>query len=86
MAGEGDVHYFREVLVEFVGNHLAEVGGEELFVRLLDVTSFLDGADDCGVGAWPADAFFFECLYQGAFSISSRRFGEMLLGLDINCR
>ncbi len=85
MAGEGNIHYFREVFVEFVGNHLAEVGGEELFVRLLDVPSVLDGADDCGVSARPADTFFFEGLDQRALGISSRRFRKMLLGLDINC-
>lgn len=84
MPGEGDVHYFREVLVEFVGNDLTHIGGEELFVLLLDVAAVLDSTDDRGVGARPADAFLFERLYERAFGIPGGRLGEMLLSLDIH--
>ena len=85
MAGEGNIHYLRKVLIELVGNHLAEVGGEEFSICLFYVASILNGADDCSISAWSSDALFFECLYQRAFGISSGRLCKMLLCFNVNC-
>ena len=84
MPREGDIHYFGEVFVELVGDNLADIGGEELFVLLLDVLSILYSADDGGVCARAADAFLFQGLYERAFRIACGWLCEMLLGLYIH--
>ena len=62
IAGKTDVHYLGEVLAEFVSDYLGQVGGEELFVPLLDIASLLNSAYYGSISAWPADAFAFERL------------------------
>jgi len=61
---KSNVHNFREILVELISNHLAEVCGEEFLFVLLDVFSFLNGANNGGIGAGSADTFLFEGLYE----------------------
>ena len=86
MAGERDIHYPREVFVELIGNNFAQFRGVKFPFGLYDVSSVLDSADNRGVRAWPADAFFFQGLDQRRFVIPRRRFGEMLLSLYIHRR
>ena len=64
VTGEGDVHYLREELGEFVGDDFADVRGVEASVDLLGVFSVLYRADDRSVCTGSADAFFFESLYE----------------------
>ena len=72
----------REVLDQQVGDLLAQLGGVEAAILDLDVVAFLIGdlGDDAGIGAGPADAFFFQGLDQRGLVVARRRLGEVLAG------
>ena len=78
VAGELQVHHLGEVLHQQIGHRHADLGGIEAPLLLLDVAALLDLADDGGVGARPADAFFFQRFHQRGFVVAGRRLREML--------
>jgi hypothetical protein len=86
VTGKGHIHHIREKLVEFVGDDLGDLRGVEFFVDLFDIAAVLNRRDNRRIGAGPADAFFFQRLDQRGFGITGRRFGKVLLGLDIDRR
>ncbi len=48
---------------------------------LFDIAAILNGLDDWGIGAGPADRLFFESLDQRGFAVARRRLGEVLGGV-----
>jgi hypothetical protein len=83
---EGDIHDLREVLIELVGDDLAQIGRVELLVPLLDVASLLNGAYDSSISARPSNAFIFQRFYQRCLIISRWRLCKMLLSFYVNYR
>ena len=83
MPGEGDVHYIREELAEFVGYDICDVSGVELSINFFDVFSVLYRGNDRGVCTWPAYAFLLEGFYEGGLGIPGGRLGKILFGLDV---
>ena len=64
-------------------DRLAQVGGEQPTIFLLDVVARLDDLDGWRKGARPADAELFQRLDQGRLRVARRRLGEVLLGLEL---
>jgi glycosyltransferase involved in cell wall biosynthesis len=79
-----NIHKFREELVEFVSNNFSDIGRVKLAFDLFDVLAILYSADDRSVSTRPADALFFQCLYQRRFRISSGWLGKVLHRLDVD--
>ena len=82
VAGVADVQDLGEGLDELVGDDLAQVGGVEPAVGLLDVLAVLDDLDDRRVGGGAADALALERLDQRGFGVPRRRSCEPLAGLE----
>jgi hypothetical protein len=71
-----------EIAGQEAAHDLAEVGRHEPPVDQLTVLLVEQRLDDARVGRRPADAVFFEGLYQARFRIARRWLGKMLRSVD----
>ncbi len=83
VAGKAQVHHLGKMIDENVRHLHADFGGEESAFLLFDVAAVLNLADDGGIGAGSADAFFFQRLDQRRFVVTRRRFREVLCRIEL---
>src|SRR5690242_5073607 len=80
---EVDVHDLGEVLEQQLVDRLAEPGGHEAAILLLDIAAILDGTDDGHVGAGPADATLLQLFDQAGLGEACGRLSEVLVGREL---
>ena len=75
MGGKFQVDQFFEVVFQQLGDRKGRKSRDQLFALLEDITALLNGVDDRGIGAWPADPFGFEGFDQSGFGVAGRWLG-----------
>src|ERR1700676_2455209 len=80
---EGDVKDVVEAFHQQDADAFAQHGRREAPLIFLDVFALDDGRNDRSVSGWPADAFFFQVLYQRGFRIARRWLGKVLVGPNL---
>ena len=70
MGGKFQVDQFFEVVFQQFGDRKGRKSRDQLFALLEDITALLNGVDDRGIGAWPADPFGFEGFDQSGFGVA----------------
>src|SRR5215813_1049499 len=82
-SGVLEVEDIGKVFYQQVGYDEANLSRNEFSAKLLYILAFLDGGKNCRVGRWTPNAALFQLFDQRCLVVTWRRFGKMLLRLEL---